>query len=194
MTARHVAKDIAIGETAVMFNRNGPWELAGVVGTELHPVEDAALIRLEPGNYHSPFKLSRFHAHASSQYMLWGYPDAILHELPPGRGGVTLPRPDLAYSEGHIRRRITGIPLINGPLGAKFYELSAIAGGGCSGSPVTLRQPNMEFSVVGVYVGERRSPGVADAERIIQSEYLVGFATRTEDLDDSFAQWSALYE
>lgn len=121
MTARHVAKEIVVGETAVMFNRNGKRELAGVQGAEPHPVEDMALIRLEPGDYHSPFKLSRFHAHASSQYMVWGYPDAILRELPPGRDSMTLPRPDLAYSEGHIRRRLTDIPLVNGPLGAKFY-------------------------------------------------------------------------
>ncbi|MFZ2119746.1 MAG: trypsin-like peptidase domain-containing protein [Pseudonocardiaceae bacterium] len=194
MTARHVAKEIVIGETAVLFNRNGEWELAGVQGVETHPVEDVALIRLEPGDYHSPFKLSHFHAHASSQYMVWGYPDAILRELPPGRDSMTLPRQDLAYSEGHIRRRLTDIPLVNGPLGAKFYELSVIAGNGCSGGPVTLHSPNMQWSVVGVYVGERRSPAVADKGRIVQSEYLVGFATRTEDLDDRFPKWSALYE
>ena len=121
MTARHVAKEIVIGETAVLFNRNGEWELAGVQGVETHPVEDVALIRLEPGDYHSPFKLSHFHAHASSQYGV-GYPDAILRELPPGRDSMTLPRPDLAYSEGHIRRRLTDIPSSRS-LGAKLYEL-----------------------------------------------------------------------
>lgn len=194
MTAKHVAQEFVIGEAAVMFNRNGTWEPAGIVGVEPHPFEEVALIRLEPGEYVSPFRLSRFHAHASSHYMVWGYPDAILRDLPPGRDGVTLPRPDLAYSEGRIRRRLTDVPLVHGPSGAKFYELSTIAGNGCSGAPVTLRSPNMQWSVIGVYVGERRSPGVAAEGRIVQSDYLVGFATRTEDLDDRFPKWSALYE
>jgi hypothetical protein len=52
----------------------------------------------------------------------------------------------------------------------------------------------MQWSVVGVYVDERRSPAVADEGRIVQNEYLVGFATRAEDLDDRFPKWSALYE
>ena len=156
MTAKHVSRKITVGEAAVMFTRNGTWQPAAVQGVEEHRAQDVALLRLEPGDYPSPFSLSRFRAHASSQYMVWGYPEAILREGEPGRGGVILERPDLAYSEGHIRRRLTGISLTHGPLGTRFYELSAIAGDGCSGGPVTLRTPNMPWSVVGVYVGERR--------------------------------------
>jgi hypothetical protein len=192
MTAKHVANTIVIGETAVLFNRHGVWEMAAVQGAEKHPVEDVALIRMEPGDYPAPFRLSRFHAHAASQYMVWGYPEAVLLEGEPGRGGVVLARPDLAYSEGHIRRRLTGIT-VHGILGARFYELSAIAGHGCSGGPVTLRTPNMQWSVVGVYVGERLRPETVAEGRVVDSAYSVGIATRVEDLDDRQQGWSSLY-
>ncbi|RSM75768.1 hypothetical protein DL991_27250 [Amycolatopsis sp. WAC 01375] len=64
MTAKHVARGITVGEAAVMFNRNGTWQLAAVQGIEEHPAEDVALLRLEPGDYPSPFSVSRFHVHA----------------------------------------------------------------------------------------------------------------------------------
>lgn len=92
--------------------------------------------------------------------------------------GFALPRPDLVYSEGHVRRRLSDIPL--GHLrGAAFLELSAIAGSGCSGAPVTADRPGSSpWEVVGVYVGDRRNEGEGVA---------VGFATRVAALQELLA-------
>lgn len=192
MTARHVADEVELGDAVVLFNRGGQWEPVFIQEVQTHPNEDAAILRLMPGEYPSPFRLSRFRAHGSSQYMVWGYPDAILRDSPPGAGGVSALSPDLAYSEGHIRRRITrSLPF--GMRGTKFFELSGVAGNGCSGAPMTLREPGKQWTVVGIYVGERRSSAVSEENRVVHSEYVVGFATRTEDLDEQIPEWSELY-
>jgi hypothetical protein len=110
--------------------------------------------------------------------MLWGYPEAVLYDRADA-GGAS---PDLVYSEGHIRRRITrDLP---GMRGRTFFELSTPAGAGCSGSPVTMRRPGMQWQVVGVYAGERRSES---------GDFAVGFATRVADLDEGLPNWSTLW-
>jgi Trypsin-like peptidase domain len=179
MTARHVAEKAVVGQSAVLFvSENGTWEAAAIQGVELHPTEDVALVRLEPGDYQSPLVLSRSQEYASGQYMLWGYPEAVLFDRADA-GGAS---PDLVYSEGHIRRCIThDLP---GLRGRTFFELSTPAGAGCSGSPVTMRRPGMQWQVVGVYTGERRSDS---------GDFAVGFATRAADLDEGLPNWSALW-
>jgi hypothetical protein len=152
VTARHVAEKVVVGQSAVLFvSKDDTWEAAVIQRVELYPMEDVALVWLEPGDYQSPLVLSRSQEYASGQYMLWGYPEAVLYDWADA-GGAS---PDLVYSEGHIRRRITrDLP---GMRGRAFFELSTPAGAGCSGSPVTMRRPGMQWQVVGIYVGERRS-------------------------------------
>ncbi|GAB3686669.1 hypothetical protein GCM10027597_38860 [Saccharopolyspora tripterygii] len=177
LTARHVAEQIKIGEVAVLFIRESGWQAAAVTSIELHPTEDVAALRLEDGSYPSPFTLSRIQEYASCQYMLWGYPDAVLHEIVVD--GRAFPRPSLVYSEGHIRRRLTDVPLER-PEGHRFYELSAVAGAGCSGSPITDRRPGFQWGVVGIYVGERRSDS---------GDLSVGYATRLAEIDEGAPSW-----
>jgi hypothetical protein len=172
LTARHVAKEITIGEVAVLFSRESGWQPAAVTGIQLHPTEDVAALRLEDGSYPSPFILSRSQEYASCQYMLWGYPDAVLYEQVVH--GRAVQRPSLVYSEGHIRRRLTDVTL-DRPEGRRFYELSTVAGAGCSGSP---------WRVVGIYVGERRSES---------GDFSVGYATRIAEIDDGVPAWSHLF-
>ncbi|MFF8644394.1 trypsin-like peptidase domain-containing protein [Streptomyces sp. NPDC015345] len=106
-------------------------------GSSPHPTQDVALLRLEPGTYVSPCVLSRRQEYASMSYMLWGYPEAVLYESVVD--GIALQRPDLIYSEGHVRRRISdSIPGIHG---SRFIELSTPAGPGCSGAPLIDRTP-----------------------------------------------------
>lgn len=181
LTARHVAKGLVIGEAAVLFHREPGWQPVAVQGIELHPTEDVAILRLEAGSYPSPFTLSRNQEFASCQYMLWGYPDAVLYEQVVH--GRVLQRPSMVYSEGHIRRRLTDVPL-DRPAGRRFYELSTVAGAGCSGSPVTVRRPGDQWRVIGVYVGERRSES---------GDFAVGYATRIADIDEDAATWSTLF-
>lgn len=179
MTARHVAKNVVIGQTAVLLiSEENTWEAAVIHEVDLHPTEDVALLRLEHGEYQSPLVLSRNQEYGSGQYMLWGYPEAVLYD----RADIGGASPDLVYSEGHIRRRIThNMP---GMRGTRFFELSAPAGAGCAGSPVTMRRPGMQWQVVGVYIGERRSES---------GDFAVGFAARTAELDERMTTWSELW-
>lgn len=150
-------------------------------GIELHPTEDVAILRLGTGSYPSPFTLSRSQEFASSPYMLWGYPDAVLCEQVVH--GEAFQRPSMVYSEGHIRRRLTDVPL-DRPAGHRFYKLGTVAGAGCSGSPVTVRRSGGQWRVIGVYTGERRSES---------GDFAVGHATRIADVDEDAATWSRLF-
>jgi hypothetical protein len=69
---------------------------------------------------------------------------------------VAKPRPDLVFSEGHVRRRISDVP-IRDIKGSRFFELSDAAGDGCSGSPLLDKrsQGADAWTLVGVYIGER---------------------------------------
>jgi hypothetical protein len=110
---------------------------------------------------------------ASGGYGLWGYPEDVYHEIV--TDGIARGRPDLIFSQGHIRRRISNVPL-SSIQRSQFFELSAIAGEGCSGSPVIIWPPGATWEVIGVYCGERVS----------QSEPIsVGYAVRM----DAVADW-----
>ena len=88
------------------------------------------------------------------------------------KDGIFVPRPDLIYSEGYIRRRITGlkVPTVKG---TQLFELSAVAGRGCSGSPV-LKTGAVLSAVIGIYVSEK-----------VNDETAVAYAVREE----AFREW-----
>jgi hypothetical protein len=90
--------------------------------------------------------------------------------------GHARPRPDLVYTQGYIRRRISDIP-IPGIRGNGFFELSEVAGAGCSGSPVMLITSGPAWLVIGVYVGQR----IAAGDDLVR----VGYAAR----EDLFRDW-----
>ncbi|MFD4630265.1 serine protease [Streptomyces sp. NPDC058284] len=182
MTARHVADALVLGEAAVLFIGNdGSWQPAAIQAIHKHPTQDVAVLRLEPGDYPSPFTLSRTDEHASLHYTLWGYPDAVLYEIV-GPDDRVLQRPDLVYSEGYIRRRVSRtLPAVQGD---RFFELSTVSGGGCSGAPVISGRIGDHWKVIGVYVGQCRSH---------TSDLAVGYAVRVSDLDADAADWTALF-
>jgi hypothetical protein len=107
--------------------------------------------------------------------MLWGYPEDLFFEDVDHRDalGRVPPRPDLVCCKGYIRRRLS--MALPGIRGTEFFEVSDLAGAGCSGSPLfTNRSPDRAWDVVGVYVGERRrEDGVS-----------VGYAARIESIAD----------
>ena len=89
-------------------------------------------------------------------------------------------RPDLVYYEGYVHRRMTDIPL-DGIRGSHFYEVSTVAGAGCSGGPIVAKNaaPN-EWKVFGVYVGERIGvDSLTDRPR-----RSVGYAARLDAITD----------
>ncbi|MBB4855247.1 hypothetical protein HNP40_002648 [Mycobacteroides chelonae] len=184
VTARHVMRDLADASVdtdaipaALFAPPSGGWEFRRVVAHELHPSEDAALFRLEDDDYFSPYSLVADEQYASAHYALWGYPEDIQHEKMGEGGGL---RPDLVYSEGHIRRRISGSLPIRTIPGESFFELSTPAGSCCSGAPVSICGPKI-WSIVGIYVGELRNEA---------NTLAVGYATRAAALVE---RWPALF-
>ncbi|MET4644505.1 hypothetical protein ABZY10_31570 [Streptomyces sp. NPDC006539] len=66
----------------------------------------------------------------------------------------------MIYSEGHVRRRVSRAGALPGIRDSRIFELSTLAGPGCSGAPLIARAPGRlgpNWYVVGVYVGKRRS-------------------------------------
>ncbi|MFE6095976.1 serine protease [Streptomyces massasporeus] len=187
MTAGHVADTLVIGEHAALFaDAAGNWRAAAVVHVDRHPTQDVAVLRLEPGRYASPFTFGRSQEQASLGYTLWGYPEAILYET--HVDGVAVPRPDLVYSQGHIRRRISRPVAVPEITGDRFFELSTPAGSACSGAPVLSTRPGRQWEVIGVYVGQHHSInglGIVDLA--------VGYAVRTADLDLDAPDWTRYF-
>lgn len=149
------------------------WQAIPVRQIETHRREDIALLDIEPPasgrTWRSLFRSDRIGAHASLPYAVWGYPEDALTEIV--KHGQMKMRPDLVYSAGHIRRRLTDldIPMIKG---TALYELSGVAGAGCSGSPVLNRLPGRQWDLIGIYLGQRRR---ADLDGTV-----VGYALRVE--------------
>jgi len=158
------------GLAAIFVGHDG-WYSWGVTEGHEHPTEDIALIRLAGRGWKSIFTVSPAPEHSSRDYSSFGYPEDAYWEVV--RNDVAAPRPDLVYTQGYVRRRLTDIPL--GHIrGSSFYELSDVAGAGCSGSPIFVRE-RPRWRVFGVYVGERRTEGGSS----------VGYAVRS----DAFADW-----
>ena len=172
LTARHVLNERTQPSVGVMVNHNQRWQFRSVVGVESHPVEDVAVFTLQNLDrdlaWQSFLQPRAEPQYASLSYSLWGYPADVLYEVV--QGGIARPRPDLVYSEGHVRRRLADISL-DSLRGRNFYELSQRAGSGFSGGPVISNRslgPSSMWHVVGIYIGERVSnEGIS-----------VGYATR----------------
>jgi Trypsin-like peptidase domain len=178
LTAGHVADSIVADQVAALFRDvTGAWQPKAITAVERCSGDDLALIHIEGITWQSPFFVTSAAEYGSAHYSMWGYPLDVTNEQE--ANGRVAPRPDLIFSEGHIRRRLTDIKF-RGIAGRKMYELSNVAGSGCSGSPVCIRQPGRDpFEVIGVYIGERYS----EADHVS-----VAFAVRSEVILEAWPQ------
>ncbi|WP_156465581.1 hypothetical protein [Methylobacterium sp. Leaf106] len=169
---RYVGSDIV----GLFINEAAKWEAVGIIGAEKHPDEDVAIIKMD-GAFQSIFQVTPSQENSSCEYDLWGYPERVAHEI---RALATnaeeakhMISPDLIYSRGYIRRRISRSLGSSIYIGRFFYELSAVAGACCSGSPIIARPlvANAPYRVIGVYIGEETAGQPA-----------VGYATRFDDI------------
>lgn len=175
LTAKHVMNN-ATTPAIAMRGRDRSWRGFAVEEADDHPTEDVSVLRIESppeSQWRSIFALPAGWAGSSTSYFLFGYPHSAMRELV--QDGMALIRPDLIYSEGHIRRRISDVPLPK-ILGSQFFELSQVAGEGCSGSPVVniASLGRARWHLVGIYIGER----------LDEYSTSVGYAVRLDDLRD----------
>jgi hypothetical protein len=153
------------------------WTALLVESQELHPSEDVGLIKVQGNEWASIFAFSSEHVNSSFNYESFGYPEDALNEnfnglLP---DGTVRPRPDLVFTRGYVRRRISWSPRIPNVVGTSFVEPSAVAGRGCSGSPILRIGAQQRWPVVGIYVGGRLNDVGTS----------VAYAVRAE----TFAEW-----
>ena len=154
MSAAHVATLGAPSLCALMV-RNSTWFGFEIRDIEHHPLHDIAVFSVAPAtdnSWRGAPRGSVDDTRASFGYSLWGYPQDTYIETIQDHGA---PRPDLIYSAGHVRRRLSNITH-PGIRGDTFLELSQVAGLGCSGGPlfgINLAQANLLLA--GIYVGER---------------------------------------
>jgi len=152
ITARHVVGDL--NNVVGLRVQDKAWISVGFGRRYDHPYEDICVYDLvEQIPCIDWFQLSAEEQFSSGDYSAWGYPDDIFYDQHnPSLGKKALPLPDIVYSAGHLRRRVSyEIPAL---WGAAFCELSAVIGAGASGGPVlTKRRGRLE--VIGVYIGER---------------------------------------
>lgn len=65
--------------------------------------------------------------------------------------------------------------------GSRFFELSTVAGEGCSGAPLFMVTASQKLALMGVYVGERGAYHPTSADHGIELP-VVGYATRNDAL------------
>jgi hypothetical protein len=211
LTAGHVVKDPKHQLVAFLI-QNDQWILFDIDASTIarHPTEDLAVIAVEPPSPSTSWRsivkdIDDEKVHGSDHYYLFGYPEDAAYELVDESDQVRV-RPDLVYSEGHVRRRVVNVPM-RGIHGSSFLELSGVAGGGCSGSPVfalpspmslvtaALRGvPPPSWFLRGVYVGERLTDRATSVGYAIPLDALASWApdllgrSLKEEANDSVGQ------
>jgi hypothetical protein len=178
LTAAHVIDQInddGGGCAAGAINAAGTWVPIRILESEKHPTEDVAIIKLSQVPHPSWLVISGAPENQSCPYDSWGYP-IVVAELSRKYEEHGMDTPDLVYTHGYIRRRISRALPISVYRGAAFYEISEIAGDGCSGGPVIRRQSvgKPTWDVLGIYIGAAQTGGMQ-----------VAYATRA----DAFADW-----
>ncbi|NVM75943.1 hypothetical protein FHW83_001730 [Duganella sp. SG902] len=178
ITAAHVIDQIADdggGAAVGAVSAAGVWVPIRILESEKHPTEDVGILRLASIPHPSWLVISHTSENQSCTYDCWGYPIAIA-ELSSKYEEDGLDNPDLVYTHGYIRRRISRSLPMSVYRGVAFYEISDIAGDGCSGGPVIKKKSvgGATWDILGIYIGASQASGIE-----------VAYATRA----DAFADW-----
>jgi hypothetical protein len=178
LTAKHVLDGCDGKPILGMFvSSAGGWLGIDITTRESHSTEDVAVVRLRGDGWKSFFRLSNSYENASCRYTLWGYPEDTYYEL--AVVGKAVPRPDLVYNEGYVRRRVNHEVLTL--TGTSFFELSEVAGAGASGAPICKVTQSLFkalqpiWDVIGIYAGEKTNDRATS----------VSYAVR----EDAFRDW-----
>jgi hypothetical protein len=175
LTAGHVVDQLfndlkSDGVVLALFQTGQIWYAYKVIDSEIHPFEDIGLIKLEGSWWKSIVVISSDYHNSSAEYTCWGYPKIVAQEVQRIVEGAA-ENPELIYTQGYIRRRISRELEVSIYRGKQFYELSEIVGEGNSGGPVILKKSigQNKWEVIGVYIGEKASSGV-DVSYAVRSD------------------------
>ncbi|RQM59634.1 serine protease [Burkholderia vietnamiensis] len=180
LTARHVIEGHQDETLAVLYvDTNNEWAAHVVQERELCDNVDVAVLKIE-GQWSSIIECDGEWQGASLHYDCWGYPEDA--QFDPG----AIYRPDLVYTTGYIRRNYSHA--IPGVRGTQFFEISEIAGAGCSGAPLIhktkrLRGAQKTWALVGIYSVERRTEVHVGGMPVVRE---VPYAVREE----AFRHWA----
>jgi len=193
VTAAHVSNQInAEGDEGVLgfINDANAWCARRIVQKEEHPEEDVCILQLESAPPKPSWLiLSNKSMFQSCKYDAWGYPIAIA-EWSKKYEEHQLESPDLIYTHGYVRRKISKPLPFSIFRGSSFYELSEICGSGCSGGPVidAKSMGKGAWDVFGIYLGTATT-GEFDASYAVRSDAIfdwcpaiVGRSLREESL------------
>jgi hypothetical protein len=137
-----------------------------IIQLEKHPTDDIGLIKINGSGWQAQIKLSAVHEGPSCEYHCWGYPIDVASEMTryePDAQEI----PDLIFTKGYIRRRLDRKPITRIAYGTHFYEISELAGQGCSGAPLVAEYllkkniGNQPWPVFAIYVSENSEVGYA---------------------------------
>ncbi len=159
LTATHVV-DISVPANHGLIGmfvdkKTNKWVSWNANVLDTHSTEDVAFLKMDGEHWQeTAIRVSFEKQFSGFTYHLFGYPYTNFYEDDETKDctGRVLGRPDLIYSTGHIRRRVSiRLPGIKGKC---FYELSQPIGTGCSGSPI-FKVKNGNWEVVGIYVADK---------------------------------------
>jgi len=148
---------------------------------ERHPTEDVALLRLSiKGQIWGMLRLDERRLSPEREVEVLGYPEETFYERLRSDGKAPY-HPQIVNTRAYIRRLVDNTDHRMRGGGESFYELSQLAGDGCSGAPtIAYDAPGSKtYKVIGIYKGQRQMT----SSRGITSS--VGYATRSE----MFAGW-----
>lgn len=157
LTAAHVLHQVNNDLARVLFPDPEGWDACLIEGSEVHPSEDIALIKLDlPRKITSPIVPADHEPFPSLEYHMWAYPDVIAkeymgHERPADALDFN---PSPVYFRGYVRRKLpySPNPQFDMYVGKNFYEVSEIGGACCSGAPLATVANSP--GVFAIYIGD----------------------------------------
>lgn len=179
LTARHVLESGTPEHAVALIIRDGAWITVQLDNIRHHATEDVSLCDVNIADHPNDcFNPTSAPAYQSADCHIWGYPTDVLYDAEErSPSGAMLQRPELIFTKSYIRRRIS--KEVRPFRGRAFFEIGDSAGSGCSGGPMIIPRPGVNWNVVGIYIGESISTtGTEDPSRFR------GYSLRVEAIAD----------
>ncbi len=146
LTSSNVFQDENIKNIYCMFVISNQWEARPITNIVHNEILNISSFSIMDNPYESWINVSKIEHYSSCNFMLWGYPDEYLFDY---NGNAS--RPDLAYHQGYVIRRLSNIPNLKGK---ELFEINLVLSEGCYGSPLIIQNNN--WDLIGIYIGSRK--------------------------------------